>query len=91
MRDDIPDISDLDMIKMPPAWPQWPWLPIKRYRPGQATGRPECAALCSPNLESNVLWLVRANLWDPDGIKAAWEARELVIPQQIVADGWVVD
>jgi hypothetical protein len=88
MYDDMPD---LEFIKMPPLWPNWPWLPIKRYRMGQATGGPECAALCSTNLENNVLYLVHANMWDKSGLAAAWDSRETVTPQQIVDDGWVVD
>lgn len=95
-RKQVPVYPDhLGMIKSPDNWPCWPVLPLKRYTKVRPGAFPDLGIILSvEGVPANTVYEVdmfmcpdiKQLMTDPNIVKHEYSS-----PEEIVADGWVVD
>jgi hypothetical protein len=75
-------LDHLEILKRPHLWPAWPYLPLKRWHKSM-----NCAVVAEDEGDQ-VRFYEGANLWNPESFTGSGVLRT---PEEIIADGWVVD
>ena len=78
-------LDHLELMKRPHLWPAWPALPVKRWH--EDTHTMDNAVLLEDEGD-HVLFYLNAHLFSSPG---TWGVPTLRTPEEITAEGWVVD